>query len=344
MHNLEWLGLGVLLLGCSGGNGPPAADQVTSAVTADAPACGTGDPSDPPTDEGYEAIFGKDVVGVCRQALGCSTSWASTTPNTADEAVGTPNQRLLWRVWYYGWAYRHGSIAQQADARAQLLAFLETQDRYGHEAIAETGYDANEILTGSHYEIWSNGMTCARLVSYLHQDQAVLSATAKWWRGEAALYRLLVRGGTIDAPGARYFPGQTGGSNQLRDVVYDMIFDAPLPSPANRSTGPWWSEYYNVAAWTLRELFKAGDNLGAARDVTNADLPALRDPLRVYTRGEDWVFEFPSMRGALDPLFWVASVNGVKTYAPVVAGNPATSSVPAPVLTGASLVIVPGTP
>jgi hypothetical protein len=333
----------VCLVACSGGSAEPPQAQLSAAVSSE-PACGAGDPTDLPNSGGYEAIFGKEVVATCRRALGCSTNLAVATPNTADERVGTPNQRLLWRVWYYGWAYEKGTVAQRSAARAQLLAFLQTQDRYGHEAIAATGYDANEILTGSHYEIWSNGMTCARLISHLHQDGPVLDATAKWWRGEAALYRLLARGGSIDAPGARYFPGQTGGSNQLRDVVHAMIVGAPLPKPANQADGAWWSQYYNVAAWTLRELFRTGDDLGGAARVTNADLPVLRDPLYVNTRGSDWVFEFPKMRGALDPLFWVASIHGVKSYAPVVGGNPESSSVPAPLLPGAALVVVPGTP
>jgi hypothetical protein len=303
------------------------------------PACNQG--GQVSTSVGLENPWGTATVGVCRRTLGCPSTWTLAKPDLTQENNGTPNQKLLYRVWYYGWSYLAGTASDQQAARDLLLAFFQLQDTFGHQAIAATGYDANEVLTSSHYEIWSNGMTCARLLAVLHQDAPVLQATGKWWRGEGALYNLLQRGGSIDTPGAR---DAAGGPLQLRDTVYAMIQGAPLPPPANKPTSAWWDDFYNVAAWTLREVLRVGDDLGGAKGATNADLPPLRDPLQVYTKGQDFVFEFPSMRGALMPLFWVASIGGTKSYAPIQGGNPTMPSVPAPTLAGATLVTVPGTP
>src|SRR5579859_6860980 len=120
------LGASALTLGCSAGHGDPATLGVTSAVTGGA-ACGAGDPTNPPTGGGFEAIWGRDVVGVCRRAIGCASDWGESTPNTADEGRGTPNQKLLWCVWYYGWAYEKGTKADVRDARRQLLSYLALQ-------------------------------------------------------------------------------------------------------------------------------------------------------------------------------------------------------------------------
>ena len=306
------------------------------------PACTSG--GEIGTSKGLEAPWGTAAVGVCRRALGCPSKWTFAAPDLAQENTGTPNQKLLWRDWYYGWAMEAGTVDDQAHARKDLIDFLSLQKTFGHQAIKADGYDANEVLTASHYEIWSSGMTCARLLAVVFADPPVLDATGEWWRGEAGLYALLGRDGSIDAPGARFFVGMPGGPNQLRDVNWALLRGAALPKPASDPTSTWWDDFYNVSAWTMREILRKGDDLGGARTATAADVPALRDPLYVHTSGDDYVFEFPSMRGALQPLFWVAHIGGTTTYGPVDPGTPSTSSTPAPTLAGATTVVVPGTP
>ena len=288
---------------------------------------------------GAEAPFGEAVVGLCRQALGCPSTWALAPPPDGYRTRGTPNHKLLWRIWYYGWAQRAGTPAQVDDARTFLVSFFDAQRTFGHQAISD---GANEVLTTSHYQIWANGMTCARLLAVHHADPALLDATGTWWRAEEALYDALERGGAIDAPGARFRAGG-GGPNQLREVLHAMIEGRALPGRAGDPSTAWWDDYYNVSAWTMRETLRLGDDLGGAATAGPADLPRLSDALYLRESGADWVLHFPRLRGALEPLFWVAFIDGAKQYAPHAAGTPVDSPVPPPDLPGATdRVLVPG--
>ncbi len=288
---------------------------------------------------GAEGPFGEAVVGLCRMAIGCPTIWELHAPPEEYKNKGTPNHKLLWRVWYFGWSRLAGTQAQQDEAKSMLLGFFDTQVTGGHYAIG----NADEVLNTSHYQLWANGMTCARLLAIHHQDAELLAATGQWWRGELALYSVLQRGGSIDAPGARFKDGQAGPS-QLRDVVYAMVRGAPLMGNPGNPNAPWWSDYYNVAAWTLREVQRLGDDLGGAADAGMNDLPNLHDPLELRTKGDDFVFVFNKLRGALQPLFWVARINGETTYAPYVDGTPVDNPFPPPELPGATVVVIPGSP
>lgn len=287
---------------------------------------------------GLEAPFGEAVVGLCRMALGCPAQWKLARPPESYHHSGTPNHKLLWRVWYYGWARLAGTPAELDDARSFLISFYTTQEQFGHQAISA---GANEVLNTSHYQIWTNGKTCARLLAVRYADRDLLDATGEWWRHETALYDALQRGGSIDAPGARFKEGQAGPS-QLRDVIYAMIMGWPLSGSPGNQNAAWWDQYYNVSAWTLRELLRMGDDLGGAKKAGPADLPKLSDPLHLYTNGADYVFVFPKLTGALEPLFWVARLNGQTTYAPYVAGTPGDNPDPPPDLPGAQEQIIPG--
>lgn len=286
--------------------------------------------------QGAEQPFGDAVRGLCRMAVGASTDWVLAPPPSSYRNKGTPNQKLLWRVWYYGWSKHAGTSAQKQDARLFLKEIFDTQVSTGHYSVS-----ANEVLTVSHYQLWAEGVAGARLLALVNHDADILAATRLWWRGEKALYDLLAREGSIDAPGARFEEGQAGPS-QLRDVIYAQLTGRPLPGRAGTPTAPWWDDKYNAGAWMIRELQKMGDDIGGARGAGPADLPRLRDPLYVYSRGSDFVFMFPKMRDALEPIFWVARQGGVKSYSPYVLGSPTTSATPAPILSGASLTIVPG--
>lgn len=321
----------------------------TSGDTSTSSSDDTGvDPRGPPACEaggqesgsgGAEGPFGEAVVGLCRMALGCPTIWELHAPPEDYKNKGTPNHKLLWRVWYFGWSRLAGTQAQKDEAKSMLLGFFDTQVTGGHYAIG----NADEVLNTSHYQLWANGMTCARLLAIHHDDAELLAATGQWWRGELALYSVLQRGGSIDAPGARFKDGQAGPS-QLRDILYAMVRGAPLMGNPGDPNAPWWSDYYNVAAWTLREVQRLGDDLGGAADAGMNDLPNLHDPLELRTKGEDYVFVFNKLRGALQPLFWVARIDGETTYAPYIDGTPVDNPFPPPELPGAAVMVIPGSP
>ena len=303
-----------------------------------APACHQG--GQQAGSSGAEAPFGEAVVGLCRQALGCASTWTLAPPPMGYQFQGTPNHKLLWRVWWYGWARAAGTPTDVSDARAFLVQFFDSQLAAGHQAL---NTNANELLNTSHYQIWSNGMTCARLLAVHYADAELSAATGQWWRNERALYDLLERGGSIDAPGARFKDGQAG-PNDLRDTIFAMLRGTQPLGKAKDPNAVWWEHYYNVAAWTLREILRLGDDVGGATGSGPFDLPLLSDPLHVRTNGSDYVFEFPKLRGALQPLFWVARIGGQTQYAPYVNGTPVDNPFPPPALPGASVTIVPGAP
>ncbi len=285
---------------------------------------------------GNEAPYGEAVVGLVRAALGCETTWTLQPPPFDNRDTGTPNQKLLWRVWYYGWAQRQGTPEQKADAKDALLNILKAQLQYGQYAVSA---GADEVLNTSHYQLWSNGMTAARLLAVAYQDRELAFAVGRWWRGEKALYDVLARGGHIESPGARY---KESGADfaELRETIYGLITDSPLPAKTAKTD--WWNDYNNAGAWTLRELKKLGDDLGGAKSATQNDLPRLHDPLYIYTKGNDAVFVFPKLRAALQPRFWSAYINGQFTHSPFIDGTPVTNPFPPPELSGADFFIIPG--
>jgi hypothetical protein len=322
---------GGLPAGAGGGAGASGSGGVASQAACDQ---GGQDASS----VGAEAPFGEAVVGLCRRVLGCPSVWSFAPPPMGYQYKGTPNHKLLWRVWWYGYAQAAGSAQEVSEARTFLIQHFEAQLSAGHQALGPKG---NEVLNVSHYQIWSNGMTCARLLAVHYADSELEQVTGRWWRHERALYDLLEREGSIDAPGARYKPGQAGPSD-LRDTLFAMLRGSPILGNAKNPNGAWWSNYYNVAAWTLRELLRLGDDLGGAAGAGPFELPRLSDPLHVRTRGNDFVYEFPRLLGALEPLFWVARIDGVKQYAPYTTGTPVDNPYPAPELPGATVTIVPG--
>ncbi len=51
--------------------------------------------------------------------------WTLAPPPMGYQHKGTPNHKLLWRVWWYGWSQLEGSAAEVSEARAFLLQFFQ---------------------------------------------------------------------------------------------------------------------------------------------------------------------------------------------------------------------------
>jgi hypothetical protein len=298
--------------------------------------------------KGFEAPFGNAVVGLVRELAGCPSAWKLRPPPEMrghGSVGGTPNHRLLWRTWYYGWAMRAGDRAAQAEARRLLSEFFESQ-------FESEGQYWGETLTTSHYQIWLLGVTGARYIARHYRDQVLLDLTGKWFRRELWLYDLLARDGHVFSPGSR----SSVSTVELRTVAYSLLRgkpapnrlsdpNRPIPGRPNDPAGHFWKDVYNVGAWMLRELIRGGDDVGGAAGPDHTtEVPLLRDPLYVYTRGEDYLFVFPRLTRASDALFWTARVGGARMDAPYRKGeikdlvNPYRT----PELPGAQLVIVPG--
>src|SRR6185436_112942 len=115
------------------------------------------------------------VPNVARWAIGpqCvdpdTTAWTLRAPDADDFNGGSPNQKMLVRVWHYGWALRTRP-SDLNSIRSTLLDFINRQQQMtgasngplGHYA---TTLGANEELTSSHYQLWAGAMAAAYLLA-----------------------------------------------------------------------------------------------------------------------------------------------------------------------------------
>ncbi len=292
-------------------------------------------------DDGPEQTELRSVANLSRLAIGTSgcqpatldPSWTLVKP-TSLLTGGTPNQKLLARVWYYGWALRVGTSSDRSDARSQLLDFITRQtNTYGDYATAAS---ANEELTSSHYQLWSGAMAGAYLLAVANggvismsspgstPETAIRDAARQWWADEKVLLALLADGsGMIDAPGARF--GSTGlfGDNPLRDDILRL-----LQGQSGYHARSCTEDQYYTASFDLQALNTAGisvpTNLG--HPASGTATPRLEDTLCIYKSGSEYAYYFPVMRGVTDPLYWVEyRLPEGKTYAalpPSAPGKP----------------------
>ncbi len=283
-------------------------------------------------DNGPEHEELRSVANLSRIAIGTSACQPSTLDPTWTDVKptsyltgGTPNQKLLARVWYYGWALHLGTAADKNDARSQLLDFITRQtNSYGDYATATS---ANEELTSSHYQLWSGAMAGAYLLAVANggvisasspgstPETAIRDAARQWWADEKVLLALLAdSSGMIDAPGARF--GSTGqfGDNTLRDDVLRLLqghsgFQSRSCTDDQFYTGPFDLQALNAAG------IPVSTNLGLPPSGGTASA-RLGDTLCIYKSGSEYVYYFPVMRGVTDPLYWVQNrLPEGKTYA-----------------------------
>lgn len=256
---------------------------------------------------------------------------------------GSPNHKLLARVWYYGWALRApGTAAQKTEARNLLLEHFANQDAWGQYSISST---TDEILTSSHFQLWAAGVSGAYVLALANGgviqqgqnphatgDAPVRDAARRWWLAEKALWdklQIFVGGqARIDAPGARVI---FTGPVELRDLT-NLLVRGQIPAKQQQ----WWSQCYNASAWMMRELNAKAISpsvLGSPRPGEPVAIQ-LHDTLCIYRKGQDFVYSFPTLRAAVDPLFWVARIGGVMSYGPLQSGKPVFPAVPPPQLPG----------
>ena len=286
-----------------------------------------------------EQVSLRAVANIARLAIDPATCidpdtspWTFGPPPDTYFDGGSPNQKMLVRVWHYGWALRSNPRPTDMNTiRATLLDFVNRQQQstssyngpsgLGHYA---TALGANEELTSSHYQLWSGAMAAAYLFAIADggpltsssetstRETAVRDAVRKWWADEQALYdRLYVvlGNGKLDAPGGRFANGFNQGdpliTNTLRDEVYRLL-QGLTPMPArNCSSDRWFTSAFVMKA--LKDKFvprlgqpPAGQTAGAK----------LYDTLCVYRMGSEWTIYFPDMRNVGGALYWVEFRNG----------------------------------
>ncbi len=281
----------------------------------------------------------ESLANLSRLAIGtaaCQPSvvdptWSDVKP-TSYLTGGTPNQKLMARVWYYGWALRMGTASDKSDARSQLLDFITRQTNTWGDYATASG--ANEELTSSHYQLWSAAMASAYLLAIANggvvnsssasstPETAIRDAARQWWADEKVLLGLLVDGsGQIDAPGARFSNTGLEGDNIYRDDIYKLI-NGQSGYHARSCT----EDQYYTASFDLQALNAVGisvsTNLGNPPSGSTASA-RLYDTLCIYKSGSEYAYYFPTMRGVTDPLYWVQyRLPEGKTYAPLPPSAP----------------------
>lgn len=295
-------------------------------------------------------VFGLPVVepgSPCGAASACA---CGTPPCGCTQlTTGSPNQKLLARTWYYGWALRHaGTAAEKTCAQSYLVEALNNQETWGHYS-----YNANtdEVLTTSHYQLWAGGMAGATLFALTNganwssplpaADTTVLPYTRRWWLDEKALYDVLRVSNQIDAPGAR-FP--TAEIPPLTNMTYRNQIDGQLRNVRPSTPPQWATDRYFTGGWILEEMFNRSYN------PTNLVAPLagytararVHDTLCLYKSGSEWLYYFPRLGSASDPVFWVQNRAGQPHAANPVGGVPVTPPVKPANFPGVSPIQITG--
>jgi hypothetical protein len=254
----------------------------------------------------------------CGQKCSCGANCTCSTLSS-----GSPNQKLLGRAWYYGWAVRNlpASSPTRACAKQYLLDHLDAQQTYGHYSINAM---TDEDLTLSHSQLWIAGMGAAYLFGLTNgptygvgspPDSDVVDAVKKWWSDEKYVWDLIANGGsTVRAPGARF----TATPNDLEWTYRDQVY-ALLKGTVPSGIGNWPNDKYFTGGWIIDELRQRGQS--PTQIVTPpagyAVGPRLHDTLCLYRSGSDFLYYFPALRQAPDPLFWVRKTGSAYTYSQV---------------------------
>jgi hypothetical protein len=269
-------------------------------------------------------------------------------PDLSQLTSGSPNQKLLARIWYYGWALRHGVQSEIDDARYWLNDILDKQEAWGHYSLNAAG---DEILTTSHFQMYSAGMAGAYLFALTQRgnmgfgaplpspDSQILTKVRRWWLDEKKLWDALANGSNqIDAPGARFTePPLT--NLDYRNTVYGQLRNIRPSIPNGWSTDKLWT-----GGWILEEMYARGHNptnLAAPLSGYTAQI-RIHDTLCIYRLGSEWLYFFPKLQAASDPIFWVQNRVGQLHNPPVAFGVPVNPPVKPANFPGAILTPYPG--
>lgn len=210
---------------------------------------------------------------------------------------GSPNQKALWTVLWFGWAARHGSAAEHADAVATATAMLVDQERHGHMT-ARNGR-ANEQTTPSHWPQWGLAMAALEIFAWENRTRGLreaelLARTQRWWRAEMALCRLgATPSGAIVLPGSRSLTWRR--RDAVREAVYGLLVHGRPVRFRHRALD-------TASAFLVAAQLARGDDFGGAGAAGEADLPVLRSPMRVTRYANGHVARCPEVADALDPV------------------------------------------
>lgn len=267
-------------------------------------------------------------------ACPCGDLCAQPVPNPGNIQVcscshlsgGTVNHKLLGRTWYYGWAMRTPGVSSaiKSCARRWLVDWhLTAQQTWGHYSMTA---NTDEVLTTTHGQLYLAGLAAAYLFGlnggqnvggtggpYPFQDGQVVTAARKWYLDEEHLWDLLDNNSpAIHAPGARFNNGAIGNASATQlpirnEVMRQVNGLRPLNIPFD-----WQEGQYHTGSWILEELFNRLHNPTNLIAPLAGHTPGakLHDTLCIYRSGSSWLYYFPKLRAAANPIFWVQSRPG----------------------------------
>jgi len=296
---------------------------------------------------GFESPAMNAIIGLTRIGLDLPTQWKLVERGRPDHAeklapplnpaalvnygtgaVGeTPNHKIQWCAWFWLWAMEHGTPQQRCDAERYVVDFFNAMfgeiNSFTPESGAGGGLYMSEAQTTSHYAHWWNAIGGVRLGAFRYKNAAILDCTGRFFRMDARLYDLQRRGDHIYTPNAR--PDDLTPSNvEQRDVISALIDGRPMPRKLKNGRpipAGWFDSIYNFGAWSVQWLLDKKDDLGGAAKGKREE-PILRDPLYIYTRGDDFVSRFPHATKFGPHLLWeVDWIDGQLTESAVTRGD-----------------------
>lgn len=268
-----------------------------------------------------------EIPTPCPDPCPCAQRCPCTTCSCIN-LTGTPNQKLVGRVWYWGWTLRNlpPSSPTRACARQYLLDHLALQQQHGHYTLAANG---GEMFTVGHGQIWMAGMAAAYLFAVTNgplygtnntADTVMLEAVKKWWADEKFAWDQISNGtGQVRMPGARFTSVPQEHHWELREKIHTLLKGQV---PPDISSWPNFKEF--TGGWIIDELRRRGHSPTNMLTPANYEVKG-RSPetVCIYRRANgDYLHYSPQMRGVGNPLFWVRRENGVMSYAPLQSGTP----------------------
>jgi hypothetical protein len=264
----------------------------------------------------------------CPDPCPCAQKCSCGSDCTCQNLGGTPNQKLLGRVWYWGWTLRNlpATSPTRACARQYVLDTLALFQTHGHYS---TAWPNDEALTISHGQLYLAGMAAAYLFALTNgptfgignpPDTQVLDAVRQWWADEKYSWDQIANGsGKIRAPGARFLGWPNEGEWLYREAVYTLL-NGGVPNMSG-----WGNDKYYLGGWIINELRvrnppvsqiftpPAGYSVGVR----------LHDTLCLYRlAGGDFLHYFPRLI-ASNPIFWVKKTGTSYTFSqfPMTCGS-----------------------
>ena len=212
----------------------------------------------------------RSVANISRLAIGpgctdpdTSSPWVFAPPPAAYFQGGTPSQKMLVRVWHYGWALRAlpRNSPELKTIRSTLLDFMNRQQSYRHEELTSSNHQLwSAALAAAYLYAVADGGTLTRVSENTTRETQVRDAARRWWADELALYQAIYTNDEIAA----------------RDDLHRLLRGDPPKRARNCSADRYSTSSFVMQALKAKRVPRLGQPVGGGDP-----LPKLYEALSV---------------------------------------------------------------